>query len=414
MCYSLAYLRNYETCQCQAQRRCGGRRKKSAFYYLCRMKKVLITGGAGFIGSHIANKLADLGIEVTVLDCLDPQIHGVEPAVTSPLYQSIVGKVRFINGSVMDRKALSEALEGQEAVVHLAAGTGTGQSMYDIEKYVGINVGGTALLLDILTNTKTTVKKVVLSSSRAVYGEGRYRCAKCGIVYPEARKDEDMHKGDFECKCPKCGGEVELLTTTEDSKLSPSSVYGITKQTQEQLVMTVCNSVGIAPVVFRYQNVYGAGQSLSNPYTGILSIFSTIIKNGNGINIFEDGKETRDFVYIDDVANATILGLEKDSANGRTFNVGTGELTTVLTVAETLIKKYGQQVPMKITGNYRVGDIRHNHADIAAARKYLGYEPKINFDRGMELFTSWVNGQEVMEDKFEDSVREMKSKGLFK
>ena len=378
------------------------------------MKNILITGGAGFIGSNIALKLAAQGFNVTVFDCLDPQIHGTEPEKSSPLYRSIEGKVRFVKGSVTDREAFTSVIEGQDAVVHLAAGTGTGQSMYDIEKYVSTNVGGTALLLDILTNVPNKVKKVVLSSSRAVYGEGKYKCAKCGIVYPKPRKDEDMQKGDFECKCPICGGPVELLLTTEDSELSPSSVYGITKQTQEQLVRTVCASIGIDSVIFRYQNVYGAGQSLSNPYTGILSIFSTIIKNHNKINLFEDGQETRDFVYIDDVADATILGLLKDSGNGHTFNVGTGELTTVETVAKTLMAKYGVQVPCKITGNYRLGDIRHNHADISAAQTLLGYQPKISFDRGMEIFTSWVNTQEVMADKYEESMEEMRKKGLFK
>jgi len=378
------------------------------------MKNILITGGAGFIGSNIALKLAAQGFNVTVFDCLDPQIHGTEPEKSSPLYRSIVGKVRFVNGSVTDREAFASVLEGQDAVVHLAAGTGTGQSMYDIEKYVSTNVGGTALLLDILTNVPNKVKKVVLSSSRAVYGEGKYECANCGIVYPKPRKDEDMQKGDFECKCPICGGPVELLPTTEDSRLSPSSVYGITKQTQEQLVRTVCASIGIDSVIFRYQNVYGAGQSLSNPYTGILSIFSTIIKNHNKINLFEDGQETRDFVYIEDVADATVLGLLKDTGNGHTFNVGTGELTTVETVAKTLMAKYGIQVPCTITGNYRLGDIRHNHADISAARTLLGYQPKISFGRGMEIFTSWVKTQEVMVDKSEESMAEMRKKGLFK
>jgi dTDP-L-rhamnose 4-epimerase len=378
------------------------------------MKNILITGGAGFIGSNIALKLIAQGFNVTVFDCLDPQIHGTDPEKSSPLYRSIEGKVRFVRGSVTDREAFTAVLEGQDAVVHLAAGTGTGQSMYDIEKYVSTNVGGTALLLDILTNVPNQVKKVVLSSSRAVYGEGKYKCSKCGIVYPKPRKDEDMQKGDFECKCPICGGPVDLLPTTEDSELSPSSVYGITKQTQEQLVRTVCASIGIDSVIFRYQNVYGAGQSLSNPYTGILSIFSTIIKNHNRINLFEDGQETRDFVYIDDVADATILGLLKDSGNGHTFNVGTGELTTVETVAKTLMAKYGIQVPCKITGNYRLGDIRHNHADISAAQALLGYQPKISFEKGMEIFTSWVNTQEVMADKSEESMEEMRKKGLFK
>ena len=332
------------------------------------MKNILITGGAGFIGSNVARKLLAKGYEVTVLDNLSPQIHGENPEYTSPLYRSIKDCVRFIQGSVTDRNDWLRALEGIDAVIHLAAETGTGQSMYEIEKYTAVNIGGTSLMLDILTNTKHSVSKVVVAASRAIYGEGRYLSEEMGYVYPLSRADEDMKRGDFECKYPGCAKPLQLVGTTEDSAVHPTSVYGITKQVQEQLVMTVCPSVGIAPVAFRYQNVYGPGQSLSNPYTGILSIFSTRIKNGNGINIFEDGRETRDFVYIEDVASATILGLEKDSANGESFNVGTGVATDVMTVARTLIENYGIEVPLTISGNYRLGDIRHNFAGAPAAR----------------------------------------------
>lgn len=378
------------------------------------MKNILITGGAGFIGSNVALKLIAKGCNVTVLDTLSEQIHGANPEETSPLYLSIKDKVRFIKGSVTSREDWMQALDGQEAVIHLAAETGTGQSMYEIEKYVQTNIGGTALLLDILTNTKHNVKRVIVAESRAIYGEGKYHCPKCGYVYPLERKDEDMARGDFECKCPKCGGEVELVATTEDSAIHPSSVYGIGKQVQGQLVHLVCKSIGVESVSYRYQNVYGPGQSLTNPYTGILSIFSTRIKNGNGINIFEDGKETRDFVYIEDVVDATILGLEVPEANGHVFNVGTGVATDVLTVANTLCEKYGIKVPITVSGNYRLGDIRHNYADITLARQILGFEPKWNFSDGIEQFTKWVNQQEIQEDKYEASIEEMKKKGLYK
>ena len=378
------------------------------------MKNILITGGAGFIGSNVARKLLAKGYEVTVLDNLSPQIHGENPEYTSPLYRSIKDCVRFIQGSVTDRNDWLRALEGIDAVIHLAAETGTGQSMYAIEKYTAVNIGGTSLMLDILTNTKHSVSKVVVAASRAIYGEGRYLSEEMGYVYPLSRADEDMKRGDFECKYPGCAKPLQLVGTTEDSAVHPTSVYGITKQVQEQLVMTVCPSVGIAPVAFRYQNVYGPGQSLSNPYTGILSIFSTRIKNGNGINIFEDGRETRDFVYIEDVASATILGLEKDSANGESFNVGTGVATDVMTVARTLIENYGIEVPLTISGNYRLGDIRHNFADISKARRLLGFEPRWSFDAGIEQFTRWVNGQSVQEDRYEASIEEMKRKGLYK
>ena len=359
------------------------------------MRRVLITGGAGFIGSNVALGLIDKGYEVTVLDSLSPQIHGDNPELTSPLYMSIKGKVRFVKGTVTSRADWMAALDNQDAVIHLAAETGTGQSMYEIEKYVGTNIGGTALLLDILANCKHQVKRVVVAESRAIYGEGKYRCENCGIVYPKDREDHDMEKGDFECRCPQCGRKVKLVSTTEDSKLHPSSVYGITKQVQGQLVRLVCSSIGVDSVSFRYQNVYGPGQSLSNPYTGILSIFSTQILNHHPVNIFEDGKESRDFVYINDVVDATIKGLE-------------------ITVAKTLCKKYGIEVPINVSGNYRIGDIRHNYADISLAKKVLGFEPKWSFKQGIQKFSEWVLSQPPQIDNFESSIDEMKSKGLYK
>lgn len=377
-------------------------------------KNVLITGGAGFIGSNIALKLANKGVNVTVLDSLSEQIHGKNPEETSPLYKSIKDKVRFIKGSVTLREDWMAAIEGQEAIIHLAAETGTGQSMYEIEKYVNTNIGGTALMLDILTNCKHTIKRVVVAESRAIYGEGKYYSPALGLdVYPEERSDEEMSRGQFECTYPD-GGKLQLVATTEDSKIHPTSVYGISKQVQGQLVHLVCPSIGIDAVSYRYQNVYGPGQSLSNPYTGILSIFSTRIKNGNGINIFEDGKETRDFVFIEDVVDATILGLETKEAAGHAFNIGTGVATDVLTVANTLCEKYNINVPITVSGNYRLGDIRHNFADITSARTILGFEPKWNFSDGIGEFCKWVDTQEVQEDMYESSIKEMKEKGLYK
>ena len=380
------------------------------------MEKILITGGAGFIGSNLALTLLKRGHQVTVLDNLSEQIHGKNPEETSPLYLSIKDKVRFIKGTVACRETLQKAIADNTVVVHLAAETGTGQSMYEIQHYTDVNIGATALLLDILTNEKHSVKKVLVASSRAIYGEGKYyNKTKNTFVYPLQRTDDDMQKGDFEVKDPQNHSDVlELVASTEDAIIHPTSVYGITKQVQEQLVMTVCPTIGIAGVAFRYQNVYGPGQSLKNPYTGILSIFSTQIKNGNGINIFEDGKETRDFVFISDVVDATVLGIEKETANNQVFNVGTGVATDVITVAKELSNNYGIQVPITISGNYRLGDIRHNYADISKARQLLGFDPKISFKEGLKQFTDWVNTQEVEEDKYQQSIDEMKAKGLYK
>ena len=270
-------------------------------FYKKNMKKILITGGAGFIGSNLALKLVKENYEVTVLDNLSTQIHGEDPEKTSPLYNSIKNKVKFILGDVQEKETLENCIKNQDIIVHLAAETGTGQSMYQIEKYCNVNIKSTAILLDILTNSKHQTKKLIVASSRAIYGEGKYSCKEHGIVYPNARNDYDLLNKDFECKCPICGLNLNLLPTSEDSKIHPTSIYGITKQNQEQMVLTVCNSIGISAIAYRYQNVYGPGQSLSNPYTGILSIFSTQIRNGNDINIFEDGEESRDFVGMVDV-----------------------------------------------------------------------------------------------------------------
>lgn len=378
------------------------------------MRNILITGGAGFIGSNLSLALINKGYNVRVIDNLSPQIHGNKPSETSPLYQSIEKKVEFFKGDVTNFKDFAKALKGQDAVVHLAAETGTGQSMYEIKKYCDVNIGGTALLLDILTNQKHSIKKIIVASSRAIYGEGKYKCKKHGIVYPTARENEDLGKKDFDCKCPLCHKSLELMATSEDSQISPSSVYGITKYTQEQMVLTVSKSLNIPSVAFRYQNVYGPGQSLSNPYTGILSIFSTQIRNGNNINVFEDGRESRDFVYIDDVVQATILGLERNEANYMALNVGAGRPIDVLKVAEILKTNYDSDSKIIVSGNYRLGDIRHNYANLDKIKGLLNYSPMVSFEEGIRLFSSWVKIQKVQKDGHDRSILEMKSKGLFK
>jgi dTDP-L-rhamnose 4-epimerase len=376
-------------------------------------KKILITGGAGFIGSTLSLELLKKGYEITILDNLSPQIHG-DPE-TSFLYNRIKDKVNFILGDVRNRYDWEQALKGQEYIVHLAAETGTGQSMYEIQRYMDVNVSGTGIMLDLIANHKNAIKKVVIASSRSIYGEGKYwNNALQKAVYPLQRDEKDMLNGEFNPKCPETGEDVELMATDESSKIHPNSIYGLTKYNQEQAVLIACKSLNIPAVAFRYQNVYGPGQSLKNPYTGILSIFSTRIRNGNGLNIFEDGLESRDFVYIDDVVNATILGLENETVENDFFNVGLGKPITVLEVAKALEKNYNTTVNIEISGQFRIGDIRHNFADLSKIKAKLGFEPSVSFDEGIMRFVNWVKGQEIGEDNYENSLKEMKEKGLFK
>jgi len=376
--------------------------------------KALITGGAGFIGSNLALKLIKQGYEVVVLDNLSEQIHG-KNYDESYTYNLVKDKVKFIKGDVNDRKAWDEALtDDVDLVIHLAAETGTGQSMYEVSKYVNTNIGGTAILLDKVVNEKLNVKKIIVASSRAIYGEGKFSCPVHGFVYPESRIDADMKKGDFNVKCPLCDANVVMELTDEESKSHPTSVYGYTKKVQEELSILVGKSINLPVVAFRFQNVYGPGQSLKNPYTGILSIFSTQIKNGNNINIFEDGKETRDFVYIEDITDAIILSIDNPKANYEVFNVGSGETLDVLTIANILKEKYNSDVEIVVSGNYRLGDIRDNQADLTKIHNILGYEPKYDFKTGISNFVDWVEGQKVEEDNYEKSIEEMKNKGLYK
>ncbi len=376
------------------------------------MKNILITGGAGFIGSNLALKLNSLGYSVTVLDNLSPKIHGIN-AENSVLYQSILGKVNFIKGDITCRANLEKAIVGQDAIIHLAAETGTGQSMYSIEQYNQINVSGTALLLDILVNQKNSVKKLILASSRAVYGEGKYINSQSKSVYPKSRSTAAMQSGTFELT-DENKEILKPLATDENSKLHPTSFYGLTKLQQEQMVKLVCESIGLNYVILRYQNVFGVGQSLVNPYTGILSIFSTQILGGNALNIFEDGLMTRDFINIEDTVEATIKSLELETANNETINIGTGIANQVLSVAKLLVETYGNDVPMEISGDFRIGDIRHNFADLTKAKRLLDFQPKVTFEQGMKALTNWVLSQPRLDNNFNQSLQEMKDKGFLK
>lgn len=377
------------------------------------MSKILITGGAGFIGSSLSIKLINLGHDVVVLDNLSKQIHGENPN-ESFTFNKIKNKVEFIHGSVEKVEDWLKSLNDIEFIVHLAAETGTGQSMYEITKYTDVNIRGTSIMLELLANKKFKVNKIVYASSRAVYGEGKYLCGNHGEVYPFSREDNNMKAGDFSVKCPICNKNVKLLSTDENSSLKPSSVYGFTKQAQEQLCEIVCNSLNIPNVGLRFQNVYGPGQSLNNPYTGILSIFSNLLLSNKNINIFEDGEESRDFVYIEDVVNSIVLALFNIDVNKGVFNVGSGEKTSVLNVAEELKRIYNSTSRIDITGNYRIGDIRHNIADLTKSNNMLGYFPSVNFSKGISAFSEWVKGENIGEIKYDKSFEEMKVRGLLK
>jgi dTDP-L-rhamnose 4-epimerase len=380
------------------------------------LKKVLITGGAGFIGNAIAKRLYNQ-YEVVVLDNFSPQIHGCN-FEESYLYQNIKNKCTIIKGDIRSREDVAEALGSVDYIVHLASETGTGQSMYEINRYTDVNIMGTSNLFDVMLKEKLPVKKIILASSRSVYGEGMYYCKEHGIVVPKSRDIDSMKNGDFEVKCPICSGQVELRHTTEECPLMPISYYAYTKLAQEKMFEIMCPTMNIPYTIFRYQNVFGAGQSLSNPYTGILSIFSKLLFKNQTINIFEDGKESRDFIHVSDVAAITCNALENEATNYQYINVGSGESISVMQVAETLKKLYASNSDIKISGDFRKGDIRYNIADMSRARALCGFVPTYTFEKGMEEFTAWVKKQdqenrvEKEDGRFERSLQEMKATGM--
>jgi dTDP-L-rhamnose 4-epimerase len=375
------------------------------------MKNILITGGAGFIGSRLCEKLFDKGYNITVLDNLSSQIHGKE---NSFLFNRIREKCTFIHGDVRNIEDWKICIKNQDIIVHLAAETGTGQSMYQKEKYIDVNINGTAKMLDLLSTSSHKIKKIVIASSRAVYGEGKYMCFNHGEIYPFKREELDLQSGKFNLKCNICNLDLELKATDEDSKIHPLSVYGLTKKKQEEMVISKANAMQISTVALRYQNVYGPGQSLSNPYTGIVSIFSNRILNQNNLDIYEDGLESRDFIYVDDAVKATILAIEKKEANGHVFNVGSGIARSVNDVAECLKYYYKSNIKIVITGKYRIGDIRHNYADLTKIKDILNFNPKYDFNHGISKFVEWAKNQEIIEDRYDESLKELNDNDLIK
>ncbi len=379
--------------------------------------KVLITGGLGFIGLTLARTLIGRGTTVRLLDNLSPQIHGPIP---QPELGTLLGEqgVEVMRGDVCRRQDWVSALGDVTSVVHLAAETGTGQSMYRIGDYTNTNVLGTALLLDVLANDPHQVTKLVLASSRSVYGEGAYRCAGCGLVYPPIRSLDSLQAGQWDPLCPSCCGPIHPVATPESARTSLASVYAATKLAQEDLVRIAAGALGIPFLIFRLQNVYGEGQSLNNPYTGILSIFSNRIRQGKAIALFEDGQESRDFVHVSDVAEAMTLGLESDGGDGLTMNVGSGVQVSVDTVARSLLRQFAEPSTLVVSGQYRLGDIRHNFGDVSAIGQALGFSPKVSMEEGMARFARWVRTQPIAEDGPEDGLeranRELIERGLMK
>ena len=379
------------------------------------MKKILITGGAGFIGAELVNQLYNKGnYEITVLDTMEKQIHGDEWE-NSYLYKSIIDKCKFIKGSVCDLNVVRKSLADNEYIIHLAAETGTGQSMYQINQYNEINVMGTSNLLQAisLAGRGCKVRKIILSASRAVYGEGKYECCDCGVIYPESRSKEKMLNGDFNFYCPKCGKKLKVVSTTEDSEVKPCSLYAFTKFSQEKMLQTMCPALGIDYTIFRFQNVYGVGQSLKNPYTGILSVFSTLMLENRPVNIFEDGLESRDFINVKDIAVGVIDSIENEQSNGKVINLGSGTNTSVIEIAEILKKNYGSNSEIKVTGDFRIGDIAHNKADITKAQYILQFSPTVLLKDGLEEFCNWVKGQDKDNSGYESSLSEMERAGMF-
>lgn len=371
-------------------------------------ERVLITGGAGFIGARLARRLLLAGQEVRILDALLAQVHGPDPSLPDWLRRDCDLQV----ADVRDRRAVERAVNDVDTVVHLAAETGTAQSMYTIHRYADVNVNGTAMLLECLVPFAGRVRKLVIASSRAVYGEGKYECARCGVVYPDGRSPVALAAGRWEPVCPRCGGPIASLPTDEDSRTHPTSTYGATKLAQEQLAAIFARGFGVSVAMLRFQNVYGGGQSLANPYTGILTHFFSALGRREAPRVFEDGLESRDFVHVDDVVEATVRVLDV-SAQG-VFNVGAGVRTSILALAEAMCRSVAPDVRPVIVSEYRVGDIRHCVADLQRAAVQLNYVPRVSLDAGLGEFIAWAAGEPERGAAVSAANKELASYGLLR
>jgi dTDP-L-rhamnose 4-epimerase len=371
---------------------------------------ILITGGAGFIGTHLTRTLLSHGHQITILDNFLPQIHGG----SETLAPGIASHVRLVKGDVADKDVLRDALSDANCVVHLAAETGTGQSMYEVCRYERTNVGGSAALYELLAKAKNhRVERIVVASSRSVYGEGAYSCERHGLVYPSARTLEEKRCGHFDPLCPVCASACSSIPTLENAPLQPSSFYGLTKQVQETTALLFGNALKIPTIALRYQNVYGPGQSLENPYTGILAIFSNLARTGKTIQIFEDGKESRDFVHVRDVVKATSASIATNVEGCHSINVGSTQQISVLEVANAINDYFGSKSSITISGAFREGDIRHGMADLSLAAKLIGYTPDWTFDIGLRTFLDWALNFSPSTSGYDRSLTELEETGLF-
>lgn len=371
-----------------------------------KYKKILVSGGAGFIGSHLVDGLIAKGYRVRVLDNLYKQIHP-----TGKLPQYFNKKAEFMKGDVTKHTDWLKALKGIDAVFHFAAAVGVGQSMYEIEHYVKVNSLGTAILLDILANKKHTIKKIIVAASMSSYGEGTYRCNKCGFVRPPLRSQQQLEKCDYNIYCPICSAIVLPVSTGEEVKQNSNSIYAIGKKEQEEMILTFGKAYEIPSVALRYFNVYGPRQSLSNPYNGVVAIFISRIKNKKPPIINEDGLQTRDFIHIRDVTAANISSLEDEKANYHVFNVGSGKPVTIKGVAEELINIFGSNLKPNITGKVRKLDVRHCFADISSITKLLDWRPSVDFEEGLKEVIEWSKKEEAV-DKLDSALKELAKRGL--
>jgi|LSQX01.2.fsa_nt_gb dTDP-L-rhamnose 4-epimerase len=370
------------------------------------MKRVLVTGGLGFIGSYVVDKLVNKGYKTTVFDNLEKQVHpnGL------PEYYNIGAK--FVRGDVRNKNVFKEVVQNCDYIIHLAAAVGVGQSQYQISKYVDANIRGTANLLDILVNEKHTVKKFVVASSMSIYGEGLYTCSNCGIVKPPLRDFYGSKITSWEPVCPTCNGTLKPIPTTEDTPLVSNSIYAISKKEQEEMSILIGKTYGIPVTALRFFNVYGPRQSLSNPYTGVAAIFLSRIKNNNPPVIYEDGLQTRDFIWVEDIVDACILSMEKEEADYQIYNVGSGKPVSIAGIAQLLIKLLKvKDLKPDITFKFRKGDVRHCYADTTKIKKDIGFVPKVSFEEGLKRLIDWSKTAKS-EDKFLKASNELKKRGL--